>query len=317
MTETATDPITPNPLEAKTLGVMSGRDFSLYAMMIIVWGTSWIAMANQIDIVPALITGIYRFSIASLIVFIWAMIGRYRLLFPLPVHLRMALLGMCMFSTNFVMFYYAAGYMASGLMAIIFSLTSLINIVLSAIFLGQRPTRFGLMGAALGLIGIGLIFWPEIAANAGNDGVLIGLGFGLAGTFCFCTGNIISVANRKYNVPLVSANAWSMFYGTLWLLFLSQLLDVPFLVDWQPKYWIAMAWLVLMASVIAFWGYMTLLNNIGPARAGYLTVLFPIVALVLSTIFENYHWTLPGLLGLVAIIAGNILVMQKGKGARV
>ncbi len=292
---------------------MTSKDMALYGMMVIVWGTSWIAMANQIDIVPPLITGIYRFAISACIMFAWAFIGKYPLKFPLRVHLRIMVLGVFMFSSNFVLFYYAATYMASGLMAVIFSLTSLINIIMSAVIFRQVPNRIGTVGALLGFAGIGLIFWPQIADNAGNDGILIGLAFGMAGTLSFCTGNMISVANKKLEVPLISANAWSMFYGTLWLIILSQILDMPFLFDWSPKYWIAMGWLTVMASVIAFWGYMSLLSSIGPARAGYLTVLFPIVALVLSTIFENYQWSIAGLLGLLAIIAGNILVMQSGK----
>ncbi|WP_172891510.1 DMT family transporter [Cohaesibacter sp. ES.047] len=296
----------------RKFGAMSPKDMGLYGMMVVVWGTSWIAMANQLDIVSPLVTGLYRFAISASIMFIGAFIGGYRLRFPPKVHLRIMALGMFMFSSNFVLFYYSASYMASGLMAVIFSLTSLVNIIMSAIFFRQIPTRFGLIGALLGFTGIGLIFWPQIANNAGNEGILIGLALGMAGTLCFSTGNMISVANKKFEVPLISANAWSMFYGTVWLFILSQVLDQPFLIDWSPKYWIAMGWLTIMSSVIAFWGYMTLLSSIGPARAGYLTVLFPIVALVLSTIFEGYQWTLPGLAGLLAIVAGNILVMQGG-----
>ena len=301
------------PTPTTLVGVMSPKDMGLYVMMLAVWGTSWIAMANQIDVVPPLITGLYRFSLAAVVTFVWALVARHPLRFPWRIHLRFMVLGMFIFSSNFVLFYYSASYMASGLMAVVFSTASLINIALAAILFGQRPSRNAIIGALLGFSGIGMIFWPEIEANAGKDGVLIGLGLGLAGTLSFCTGNMLTVANKKLNLPLVSANAWGMFYGSLWLLFLSRILDIPFMMDWSGKYWIAMSWLVIMSSVVAFWGYMTLLNNIGPARAGYLTVLFPLVALALSTIFENYQWTLPGMVGLVAIIAGNVLVMQQRK----
>ena len=313
MSESSAATETTTSLQSPMLGAMSLRDMGLYVMMVAVWGTSWIAMANQIDTVPPLITGVYRFTLAALAMFLWAVIGKYPLRFPLKIHLRFMVLGVFIFSSNFVLFYYAANYMASGLMAVVFSMASLINITLAAILFGQRPGRNAIVGALLGFAGIGLIFWPEISASAGKEGILTGLGLGLAGTLCFCTGNMLTVANKKLNLPLISSNAWGMFYGSLWLVLLSQLLDIPYMMDWSGKYWIAMIWLVLMASVIAFWGYMTLLNNIGPARAGYLTVLFPIVALILSTIFENYQWTLPGITGLAAIIAGNVLVMQQKK----
>lgn len=289
---------------------MSGRDMGLYLAMILIWGTSWIAMASQIAIVPALVTGIYRFIIAAIAMFIWAYVVKAPLRYPLHIHGRFALLGIFIFSSNFVLFYYAAGYMASGLMAVIFSLASLINIALSALFFGQKPGTNAIMGALLGVGGIGLIFWPEISASGGQEGILTGLGLGLAGTLCFCMGNMVTIANKKYDLPLVSANAWGMVYGVLWMTFLALVFDMPFLMDWSVSYWVAMIWLSIVASVVAFWGYMTLLNNIGAARAGYLTVLFPIVALGISTIFEGYQWTLPGLLGLAAILAGNVLVMQ-------
>ena len=314
MSATSIPPISADtPLAKSPKGqTVSGRDIGLYAVMIFVWGTSWIAMAHQLAIVPPLITGVYRFALAATATFLWAILGKYPLRLPLAVHRRLALVGVFMFSTNFVLFYFAAGYIASGLMAVIFSLASLFNTILSALFLGQRPTRMGVVGTLSGLVGIALIFWPEIAASANNTEVLYGLGFGLAGTLCFCTGNILSVKTRKYDIPLVSANSWCLAYGTVWLVFLAFVLDVPFLFDSSAEYWLAMAWLVIFASVVAFWSYMTLLRSIGPARAGYLTVIFPIVALILSTIFEDYHWTLWGLVGLAAIIAGNILVMRAG-----
>ena len=304
----------PTPAGQGPLGVMSGKDMGLYGMMIIIWGTSWIAMAQQIDLVAPVITGVYRFAIAASIMFAWAFIGKYRMRFPFAIHVRFMLLGIFIFSTNFVLFYYSASYMASGLMAVVFSTASLINIALAAVVFGQRPSRTGIIGALTGFAGIAMIFWPKIAAGAEHEGILIGLGLGLAGTMCFCTGNMLTVANKKHDLPLVSANAWGMLYGTVWLVILSQILDIPFAMDWSAKYWIAMAWLSVAASVIAFWGYMTLLGSIGPARAGYLTVLFPIVALLISTIFEDYRWTATALIGLAAIIAGNVLVMQGKKG---
>lgn len=301
------------PSQSTRFGVMSGKDLGLYGMMVIIWGTSWIAMAQQIAIVPPLVTGVYRFTIAALAMFIWAIVTKQPLRFPFRIHLRLMLLGMLIFSSNFVLFYYAANYMASGLMAVIFSLASLFNIVLSTIIFGTRPTRLGVIGALMGFAGIGLIFWPEIAASSGQDGILIGLGLGMTATLSFCLGNMMATANQKFKLPLISSNAWGMFYGTLWMTFLALVLDQPFLMDWSISYWAAMIWLSIAASVVAFWGYMSLLATIGPARAGYLTVLFPIVALALSTIFEGYQWTMPGLLGLVAILAGNVLVMQGKK----
>jgi drug/metabolite transporter (DMT)-like permease len=67
--------------------------------------------------------------------------------------------------------------------------------------------------------------------------------------------------------------------------------------------------------VIAFACYFTLLNRIGADRAGYVTVLMPIVALTSSTFAEGYVWTLPAVVGIVAVIVGNVLVLRTPRSA--
>lgn len=299
--------------KAPHFGVMSASDLGLYILMVFIWGTSWIAMTFQIEIVPPLVTGVYRFAIATVAMMAWALFAKAPMRFGWRIHVRFLLLGMFIFSTNFVMFYYAASYMASGLMAVIFSLASLINIVLTAIVFGQRPTPLAALGSLMGFAGIALIFWPEVSASTGNDGILTGLGLGLTGTLCFCIGNMVAASNQKLQLPLISTNAWGMLYGTLWMIFVATVTGTPFLIEWTWTYWSATIWLAIVASVIAFAGYLTLLKNIGAARASYATVLFPIVALAISTVFEGYQWTLPGLIGLAAILGGNILVMRGKK----
>ncbi|MCV6547797.1 MAG: DMT family transporter [Cohaesibacter sp.] len=301
------------PETSASFGVMSAHDLGLYILMVLIWGTSWIAMTFQIEIVPPIITGIYRFGIATLAMMIWAFVAKVPMRFPWRIHLRFLLLGMFIFSTNFVLFYYAASYMASGLMAVIFSLASLINIVLSAFILGIRPTPIAALGSLMGFVGIALIFWPEMTASTAHEHILTGLALGLAGTLSFCIGNMVAASNQKINLPLISSNAWGMLYGTLWMTLVALVSDTPFLIEWTWTYWGATIWLAIVASVIAFAGYLTLLKNIGAARASYATVLFPIVALILSTLFEGYQWAWLGLIGLAAILGGNILVMRGKK----
>ncbi|MCT4656848.1 MAG: DMT family transporter [Cohaesibacter sp.] len=314
MRDTASQTIASPIAAEKRFGVMSGSDLALYVLMVMIWGTSWIAMTFQIEIVPPLITGIYRFTIATIAMMGWAIVSKSPMAFPLKIHLRFILMGIFLFSTNFVLFYYAASYMASGLMAVIFSLASLVNIVLAAIIFGQKPSPLATLGSIMGFAGIGLIFWPEIAQSGGQEGILTGLALGMGGTLCFSIGNMVATANQKLELPLISSTAWGMFYGTLWMVLVSAILDVPVLVEWTWTYWAATIWLAIVASVVAFAGYLTLLKNIGAARASYATVLFPIVALGLSTLFEGYQWTFLGLIGLACILGGNILVMRGKKG---
>ena len=77
----------------------------------------------------------------------------------------------------------------------------------------------------------------------------------------------------------------------------------------RADYILSLAYLAVFGSAVAFGCYLTLVGRIGADRASYATLLFPIIALIISTLFEGYHWTPPALAGVVIILAGNTLSM--------
>ncbi|MGN6305379.1 MAG: DMT family transporter [Mesorhizobium sp.] len=289
------------------------RDYGLYVLTVIAWSLSWFAIRLQVGTVPNEVNLVWRFGIATALMFAWVVASGRRIRFPLREHVRFAALGVLMFSTNFLLFYYAAGYLVSGLLSVVFSLASVVNILLAAVVLHETPSPRVLAGGLIGFFGIALMFSPEIAAHGLSGATVIGLALCVAGTLCFCLGNQISAAGLRRGLPLIPMTAWGMVYGTLFSALLALLLGRPFIVEPTVSYLGSLLFLAVISTVIAFSAYLTLLSRIGPARAGYATVLFPIFALLVSTVMEGYQWSAYAFAGLVFVAAGNVLVIRAGK----
>ena len=285
-------------------------DYALYGLTVVAWSASWFAISMQVGTVPNEVSLVWRFTIATMLMFAWLVASGGRLRLALGDHLRAAALGVLIFSTNFLCFYYGAQYLVSGLLSVVFSLASVINLGLAALIMRERPARGVLLGGLLGFAGIALMFLPEIGGDGFSGRTLTGLAFCLAGTISFCVGNVISASCYRRGLPIVTTNAWGMLYGTLWSAFLALILGKPFTIELTATYLGSLAFLAVVSTVMAFAAYLTLLNRIGAARAGYATVIFPIFALLISTGMEGYSWTTFALVGLTLVAIGNVLVIR-------
>ncbi|MEO1746087.1 MAG: DMT family transporter [Pseudomonadota bacterium] len=289
-------------------------DYLLYALTVASWSVSWYALALQPGMVANEVSLTYRFVIAALIMLAWVSVTGQPMRFPLRQHAIFAAMGVCIFSTNFLLFYYGSSYLVSGLLSVVFSLASLANMLLAALIFGEKPSARIIGAALLGVAGIGLLFWPETASRGFGDGVLTGLGLCIAGTLCFSTGSLISSRMQGrttgQRVPLVSTNTWGMIYGAIWCCFLAIIQGEPFNWDPRPEYAYSLIFLAVVSTVVAFAAYLTLVGRIGSGRAGYATVVFPVFALLVSTVFEDYRWTLFAVVGLGLVAVGNIIVMR-------
>jgi drug/metabolite transporter (DMT)-like permease len=291
-------------------GHLAPADLGLYAVTVFVWGTSWIALKAQLGEVSPEVSTLWRFLLAAPLMWLWALARGDALAYPAADHRRFAAAGALMFSSNFVLFLYGGQYLPSGLLAVVFSLVSILNLILGAAFLGQPIVPRVAVGGVLGAAGIALLYSPQIAGGV-ERGALVGLAFCLAGTLSFCAGNLVSTAIQRRGVPLLAATAWGMTYGVAALAAIVLVRGQPLIVAWTPSHLGATLYLALFASVVAFASYLTLLRRIGAARAGYATVLFPIVALAVSTLVEGYRWTLAAILGAALALAGNVLVLRR------
>lgn len=297
-------------MSSKPSRPISAGDLGLYAATVLIWSTTWIALKFQVGTIDAQVSLLWRFALASPILFAICWATRNRLRFPASTHLKFLGIGVLMFSTNFNLYYHAAEYVVSGLLAVIFSTASIINIALAAIFLGERIRAHVAAGAALGLLGVGLMFWPEISGSLGTH-ALTGLGLGVCGSLSFCLGNMVSAHTQRKGVSVLSMNAWGSFYGACINFLLALVAGSVFAVEPTTRYLLALLWLAVPGTVVAFWAYLALLGRIGADRAAYTTVLAPVLALLISTAVEGYRLTLLGALGLTLVALGNILVLRR------
>lgn len=288
-------------------------NLSLYLLTVLIWGTTWIAIKLQMGEVAIPVSIAYRFALASVVLFAILLLGRR--LQKLDGRAQMICLaqGLCLFCVNFMCFYTASQWIPSGLIAVVFSTATLWNALNARVFFGQRIAANVLAGGGLGLAGLALLFWPELAGHQASRETWLGLGLALLGTLCFSAGNMLSSLQQKAGYRPLTTNAWGMFYGASLLALWCLASGTPFAMEWNTRYLGSLLYLAIPGSVIGFTAYLTLVGRMGPERAAYCTVLFPVVALNISAFAEGYTWTAPALLGLVLVMAGNLLVFRKPK----
>lgn len=281
---------------------------SLFSIATLIWGSTWLAITFQLGVVPAEASVVYRFALAALMLAAWCLATGRSLRFSGKQHAWFVAQGALLFGFNYLCVYWAEQHIASGLVAVLFSLIVFLNIVGVRVFFGIGINRRTLAGAAVGVTGVVLLFWRELSAMQAD--ALRGIAFGLAATVFASGGNLIAVRNQRRGVATLPGVAWGMGYGSLAIAVVAAANGVAWSFDPRPSYVISLLYLAAFGSVIAFGTYLTLLGKIGAARAGYVGVAVPVVALLLSTVFEHYEWTLPALVGAALCIAGNVLVLM-------
>ena len=289
-------------------------DYGLYAATVAAWSLSWYALDVQVAVGTVSVEWslVWRFAIATALMFAWVGLRGDRTRFPPRTHIVFALMGVCIFSMNFNLFYYASAYLVSGLLSVVFSLASVFNIAITFAVTRERPAPGVLLGALLGFAGIAFMFAPTLSTQAGtfDAKAAFGLSLCIAGTLLFCTGNQLSARLQRAKVSVIPASAWGMLYGTLASAVLAFAKGQPPTFDLGAPFLLSLAWLAIVSTVIAFASYLTLIGRIGPGRAGYATVIFPIFALILSTVLEGYQWGWMAVLGLTLVLVGNVFVIR-------
>ncbi len=290
---------------------------ALYLIAVLIWGSTWFAIEFQLGVVEPEVSIVYRYVAASGILFAWSRARGLRLRFAWKNHAWFALLGFLLFGLNYVLAYRAQVHITSALCAIAFSMMLWMNIVNARLFFGVRSNRRVLAGALLGMAGILTLFAPHIGELSFSDSVLWGLVLAMLGALSASFGNMASQHVQKQKLPVVQTNAWGMLYGALWTGIYVAWAGYDIVFEWSPGYVLSLLYLVIFGSIVAFGAYLTLVGRIGAHRAGYATVVFPIVAMILSLLFEGLALDAPTMIGTLLAIGGNVLVLRGGASPRV
>ena len=283
----------------------------LYAVTVLVWGSTWFAIEFQLGDVPPEVSVFYRYAAASLVLFGWCVLRRLPLRYPPAAQLRFASLGALLFCLNYLCTYYAQEHITSALSAIAFSTMLWMNIVNSRLFFGIRSDRRVIVGSIAGIAGIVVLFYPQIDALSWTDATLYGATLSMSGALIASLGNMVSQSAQKANLPIVQSNAFGMLYGAAMTGLIAWVQGRPFVFELTTGYIVSLAYLVVFGSIVAFGAYLTLLGRIGPHKAGYAVVMFPVVALLFSVAFEGLALTANIVVGVMLVLAGNLVILRK------
>jgi len=260
----------------------------LFLFTVLAWGGTNFAIEWQIAAAAPEPAIVYRYGLAALLMFGFVGLRGMPLRFRLQDHLWFALLGAFFFSINYILLYHSQVYLVSGVVAITFSTMVLFNILFAAIFLGDRIHLNVVLGAVLGLSGIALMFWPDLVKFDLDGDALKGLGLSLMGSATASMASIVGARNQRAGLPIPSQNAWAMLYGTGIVAIVAVVRGAPWGVEWSWGLALSTLYLIPIATLLGFFLYFALIARIGPDRAGYVMIVYPLSAMILSTLFEDF-----------------------------
>jgi drug/metabolite transporter (DMT)-like permease len=289
------------------------NNVSIFAACVLIWGTTWLAITYQLGTVAPEVSVSHRFLLAALVIAAWCKVRGVSLRFTLREHGALALMGVAMYGISYVFVYHAEAHVASGLVAIGYSASPLLSMLGMRLFFGQAMTARMSLGSAFGILGITLVYWPEFGKiNAGlsaSGNVALGALFTALAVLISMSGGLLAHRNHERKLYGWPTMAWSMGYGSLSALIVALALGREYTIDLGAPYLLSLAYLALLGSVVTFAGWLTLVGRIGVARASYVGVMAPVVALFVSTAFEGFLWHPLTALGVAISIAGNVLVL--------
>jgi drug/metabolite transporter (DMT)-like permease len=285
-----------------------------FTVATVIWGSTWIVIRDQLGVVPPSWSVTYRFAIAAMGLFAWIAITRAPFRIGRQGQAFAALFGLFQFMMNFNFVYRAEAHITSGLVAVIFALLLVPNSILGAIFLGQRLTPRFLLGSLVALAGVGLLIVNEARGDVSTSGqTWLGLLLTVLGVLSASVANVMQGAQRAKTLPILALIAWGMVWGMAFDAAFALLTVGPPVIEHRFVYWLGTAYLGLFASSLAFACYFSVIRAVGPGPAAYSSVLTPVLAMILSTMFEGYRWTGLAIGGGLLAFAGLLIALTARK----
>lgn len=281
----------------------------LYAATVLVWGSTWIMMKFQLGIVAPAASLTYRYFLAGCLVLAGAWVFGKVIRLGWRQHLWCALQGALMFSVNYWLTYLAAAHLTTGVVSVFFAGVSGATMLITWVLFRRVPQLLPAVGAACGVAGTALVFWPEVAGLPVDGPEVLSGGLLVVSVFLFATGGVVGARNLSSRMPRYATIGWAMCYGGIWMACLTMVRGETFDFELSFSYVASLLWLMVMGSGVVFVMYFIVIERIGPERAAYASVMFPLVALLISTFAEDYHWPWMALIGVPLAIAGNGLVL--------
>jgi len=286
------------------------KTWQLFAICVLTWGTTWHAITYQVGVTSPEFGVALRFGLAGFCVLAWCAWRGERLRFSWRDHAWLALQGVFLYGVSYVCVYHAERHLPSGLVAVGYSASPLVAGIGALWLFGTAMNQRFIVGGLMGLAGVALIFWPEFGKAREGSATSLGALFTVGSVLLSTVGSLVASRNRERGLPMWASMGYGMVYGAatsfVAVLLSGQAMVWPAAVSW----WVAMVYLALAGSVLTFACYLTLLDRIGAGPAGTIGVMTPLLALVVSMLFENYRPDALAGLGVLLAIAGNVLMLK-------
>lgn len=283
----------------------------LFISTLIVWGPTWYIIKFQLGIVDPMTSVFYRFFLSSIIILVFCVFKKINLRFSLKEHLLIAALGISLFNINYVFFYLSTVHLISGFVALCFSSILFMNVVNNIVFKHKYPKIMTLVGGLIGTLGLLFIFYDEIISFEFSKGTSIGILLGVLATYFASIGNLISEYTSKIKLNVVAVTGYGMLYGSVTLLIYLLVVGIDLNFDFSYRYIISLLYLSIFGSVFGFILYLSIIKNIGANDAAYVAIIMPLIALIISTIFEGLIWDMNLYIGAFLVLFGNILILKR------
>ena len=283
----------------------------LFISTLIVWGPTWYIIKFQLGIVDPMTSVFYRFFLSSIIILVFCVLKKINLRFSLKEHFFIAALGVSLFNINYVLFYLSTVHLISGFVALCFSSILFMNVVNNIIFKGKFPKIMTLVGGFIGTLGLLFIFYDEIINFEFSKGTSIGILLGVLATYFASIGNLISEYTSKIKLNVIAVTGYGMLYGSITLLIYLLVTGIELNFDFSYRYVSSLLYLAIFGSVFGFILYLSVIKNIGANDAAYIAIIMPLIALIISTIFEGLEWDLNLYVGAILVLFGNILILKR------
>jgi drug/metabolite transporter (DMT)-like permease len=283
----------------------------LFVICTLIWGSTWISIHFQLgEVHPVLSVG-YRFISAVIIMGIYCRIMGIRLALPWHIHRQMIVVGLSIYTLDYCLLYASQEYLISALTALMSASIIYFNVFFRRWLLG-KPVRIEvILGALIGSIGVGLVFFPQFSNVEQSAGLWLGIGLAMISFVFAALGNVVSERILDKGADVLPMNFWSMCYGCVFIFSYVFISDIPLVLPTNSEYYWSLLYLTVFGTIIAFGVYMKLVQRVGSDKSAYVVLLYPIVALILSTLFEGLGWHWQGFLGITLLLIGNAIAMGK------
>ena len=292
------------------------KTWQLFAICVVVWGTTWHAITYQLYDFSAEVGVALRFALAGASLLALCRWRGVPLGYSLSDHRALALQGVFLYGVSYVCVYHAERFVPSGLVAVGYSASPLLAGIGAALLFGAAISRRFVLGGVIAVCGVVVIFWTEITHASGGERAGLGALLTIASVLLSAVGSLTASRNRRRGVALLPALGFGMLYGAVAAALVALALGRSVALPTAPSWWLSLAYLAFAGSVLTFACLLTLQDRVGVGRAGTVGVMTPLLALLVSIAFEGLRPDALTAAGAVLTVAGNALMLSPTRSGR-